>query len=81
MAGINSLTGSFAGTLGPSVAMALWNIGAVSIPFATCGVLKISYDLTLYFMFKNVRPPEEVRPQPELPLAVWSHPQERKTGK
>ena len=59
MAGINTVARSMAGTVSPSVAAVLWNIGAASIPFISCGVLKISYDLSLYFMFRNVRPPEE----------------------
>jgi len=30
-----------------------------SLPFFIAGVLKIGYDLALYFTFKNVKPPEE----------------------
>ncbi len=59
MAGVNSVTRSITGTASPSVATALWSIGATSVPFIACGVLKIAYDLSLYVMFRSVRPPEE----------------------
>jgi len=62
MAGVNSATRSVTGTVSPSVATALWNIGTTSIPFVSRGVLKISYDLALWFMFRKVKPPEEARP-------------------
>lgn len=60
MAGINSVTRSVTGTASPSIAAVVWNIGLIGIPFMACGLLKITYDLSLYFMFRNVRPPEEV---------------------
>ena len=60
MAGINNVSRSITGTASPSVATALWSLGAASIPFIAGGVTKIAYDLSLYFMFRNVRPPEEV---------------------
>lgn len=59
MAGINSLTRSVTGTVSPSVATGLWSIGAAGLPFIVGGTVKIVYDLTLYFMFRNIRPPEE----------------------
>jgi hypothetical protein len=31
-----------------------------SIPFLIAGGLKAAYDLALYFMFRNVKPPEEM---------------------
>ncbi len=34
---------------------------AASAPLVGSAVLKIGYDLSLYAMFRNVRPPEEVR--------------------
>jgi hypothetical protein len=30
-----------------------------SVPFLIAGGLKAAYDLALYFMFRNVKPPEE----------------------
>jgi hypothetical protein len=47
-------------TVSPSIATALWSIGAISIPFVSGGIIKIAYDLSLYFMFRKVRPSEEV---------------------
>ena len=41
--------------------IALWNIGFAGTPFISCGVLKIAYDLSLHFMFRHVRTPEEAR--------------------
>ena len=34
---------------------------SASAPFIACGVLKIVYDISLFFMFRNVKPPEEER--------------------
>jgi hypothetical protein len=48
-----------AGTLGPVVASAMWQSLAASVPFVACTVLKISYDLTLFRLFRQVRTPEE----------------------
>ena len=59
MAGLNTTTRSVTGTISPSLATLLWSMGAVSLPFIVCGVLKIGYDLSLYFMFRDVHPPEE----------------------
>jgi hypothetical protein len=30
-----------------------------SVPFLIAGGMKVAYDLGLYFMFRNVKPPEE----------------------
>jgi hypothetical protein len=51
---------SIAGTIGPSVGTALWQIFTASVPIIASGVLKISYDLSLYFMFRNIKPPQEL---------------------
>ncbi len=59
MAGIHIVGRSVAGTVGPSVATALWQAVSASAPLLGCGVLKIVYDLSLYFMFRNVKPPQE----------------------
>jgi MFS family permease len=61
MAGVSSVTMGIAGTMSPSVATAMWSIGAISIPFVSSGIIKIAYDFALYFMFRKVRPPEEVQ--------------------
>ena len=59
MAGLDGVTRSVAGAASPSAATALWNIGSASVPFISAGAMKIAYDLSLYFIFRNVRPPEE----------------------
>ena len=61
MAGINYVSRGVVGTASPSVATLVWTVGAASIPFVACGVIKIAYDLSLYFKFRNVKPPEETR--------------------
>ncbi len=60
MASIHLVGRSVTGMTGPSVATALWQALAASVPFVACGVLKIIYDLSLYFLFRRVKPPEEV---------------------
>ncbi|MDE2779681.1 MAG: MFS transporter [Chloroflexota bacterium] len=59
MASINMVTRSAAGAMGPSVTTAIWNITAAWVPLVGSALLKIGYDLSLFFMFRNVRPPEE----------------------
>jgi MFS family permease len=48
--------------LGPTVAAALWTTAAASVPFICGGLVKITYDLTLWGMFRRLRPPEEEMP-------------------
>jgi MFS family permease len=50
---------SIASSLGPTTATALWNAFSAAVPFIGGAVIKIGYDLGLYFMFRKVRPPEE----------------------
>ena len=45
---------------GPSVGTALWTTIGPSAPFMIGGVVKIAYDLTLWGMFRRIKPPEEV---------------------
>jgi MFS family permease len=45
---------------GPSVGTALWTSIGPSVPFIVGGIVKIVYDLTLWCMFRRVKPPEEV---------------------
>jgi len=59
MAGIHIVGRSISGTVGPSVSTALWHALSASVPLVACAVLKIIYDLSLYFMFRNVKPPQE----------------------
>ena len=59
MAGIHIVGRSVAGTVGPSVGTLIWNTISAIAPLIGCAVLKITYDLSLYFMFRNVKPPQE----------------------
>jgi len=58
-AGITMLARTGASALGPVVAGALLNASLLSLPFYLAGGLKIVYDLSLYWRFRRVRPPEE----------------------
>jgi MFS family permease len=60
MASIHMVGRSAAGAVGPSVTTALWSVSSAAVPLVSAAVLKIAYDLTLYAMFRNVRPPEEI---------------------
>jgi MFS family permease len=62
MAGINNVGRSVSGTIAPSVSTVLWQTFSASVPFIACAVLKITYDLWLYFLFRNVKPPQEAEP-------------------
>lgn len=59
MAGINIVGRSVSGIVGPSLATVLWQTFAASVPLVSSAVLKIAYDISLYFMFRNVKPPQE----------------------
>ena len=65
MASLHNVGSSAVGTAGPSVATVMWNVLAASAPLIACGVLKIAYDVSLYFMFRNMKTPEETRRQEE----------------
>ena len=60
MASLRLVGSSAAGSIGPSVTAALWNAFSASVPLLGSAFLKIGYDLSLYFMFRNVKPPEEI---------------------
>ncbi len=60
MASISAVGRSAAGTAGPSIATAMWSAFSASAPFVACGTLKIAYDVSLWLMFRKVRPPEEI---------------------
>ena len=61
---------SAANTLGPSVSTFMWTAISASAPLIASGVIKIGYDLSLWAVFRNIKPPEEAaktkaRPEPE----------------
>jgi hypothetical protein len=59
MASINAVGRSTTGTIAPSIATLLWQAFSATVPLVSHAILKISYDLALYFMFRNVKPPQE----------------------
>jgi len=61
MAGINAVGRNMTGTVAPSIATALWQVFSATVPLVSSAVLKIIYDLSLYFMFRNVKPPQEAQ--------------------
>jgi len=61
MAGINTVGRSVTGVVAPLVSTALWQAVSATVPIIGCAVLKITYDLSLYFMFRNVKAPHEVK--------------------
>lgn len=50
---------SIASSLGPTTATALWNSFSAAIPFIGGALIKVAYDLGLYFLFRKVKAPEE----------------------
>jgi MFS family permease len=59
MASIHMVGRSALGAAGPLATGTLWSLFSATVPLVGSAVLKISYDLALYAMFRNVRPPEE----------------------
>jgi MFS family permease len=60
MASATTVTRSVGLAAGPSVGTALWTAIGPSTPFLVGGTVKIAYDLTLWWMLRRVKPPEEV---------------------
>lgn len=59
MASAATVSRSAGFAVGPSAGTALWTTIGPRVPFIVGGVVKIAYDLTLWYMFR-VKPPEEV---------------------
>jgi MFS family permease len=59
MAAATSVSRSAGIAAGPAAATALWGAVSASAPFVVGGVVKILYDLTLWCLFRQVKPPEE----------------------
>jgi MFS family permease len=59
MAAATSVSRNAGLAAGPAAATALWGAASASAPFVVGGVVKIIYDLTLWFLFRQVKPPEE----------------------
>jgi MFS family permease len=61
-AGITNISRNIAQAVSPSLAgYILHSLSVLSAPFVLGGVLKIAYDIALYFNFKNKRPPDEMK--------------------
>ena len=60
MARLPLVCSSGAGTVGPSVTTALWSAFSASVPLVDSALLKFESDLSLYDMFCNAKPPEEI---------------------
>jgi predicted MFS family arabinose efflux permease len=58
-ASVTSVPRSLAAAVSPALAGALFAAGLDAWPLVICGVLKISYDLALLWMFRHIKPPEE----------------------
>ena len=61
MASMHMVSRSATGAFGPVVTTQIWTVFAASVPFVASAIVKIGYDLSLYALFRNVRPPEETR--------------------
>jgi MFS family permease len=58
-AGLSSVARTSALAVAPAFAGATLAVPALGLPFLIAGSLKIVYDLTLFAVFRKVRPPEE----------------------
>lgn len=56
MASIHIAGGSITSAFGPSVSALLWNSISAGAPLIASGIIKIAYDISLYFNFHNIRP-------------------------
>jgi MFS family permease len=59
-ASITSVPRSLAAAASPALAGAMFAAGFEAWPFLICGILKIVYDLALLWLFRHIKPPEEV---------------------
>jgi MFS family permease len=59
--GVTTIARSVGAAASPSIAGALMGASLISAPFFFAGALKIIYDLTLFFSFRALKPPEEKR--------------------
>ncbi len=58
-AGLTAAVRNVAHAVAPGLAGATLAVPALGLPFLIAGGLKIVYDLSLFFMFRHIRPPEE----------------------
>ena len=58
-ASVTSIARSLSSVAGPAITGALFAAGLEIWPLIACGVLKISYDVALLWVFRDIKPPEE----------------------
>jgi MFS family permease len=63
-ASLTSVPRSLAAAASPAMAGALFAAGFEAWPLIICGALKIAYDLSLLWMFRHIKPPEEQPVEP-----------------
>ena len=63
-AGLTSVAKNAAAAIAPAFAGATLAVPSLGLPFLVAGGLKVVYDLTIYAVFRGVRPPEETEPTP-----------------
>jgi predicted MFS family arabinose efflux permease len=66
-AGITNLARYVPMAVSPSISAYMMEAFSLSIPIFIGGVFQLAHDITFYFIFRNVRPPEE---EPAAALAV-----------
>jgi MFS family permease len=59
-ASVTAVPRSLASSLSPVLSGALLSTSFAGLPLVICGALKIVYDLSLLYRFRDVKPPEEV---------------------
>jgi len=58
-AGLTNVARTTATAVSPTFAGMAFGAAALGLPFFIAAALKIVYDVTIYFTFRNVHPPEE----------------------
>ncbi len=58
-AGVTTFARTAGSALAPALTGAFLSVGFLNAPFLLAGVIKIAYDLSLYFCFRDIKPPEE----------------------
>jgi MFS family permease len=58
-ASITAVPRSLASAISPTISGAMLSASLLALPLIFCGVLKITYDLSLLYAFRKIKPPEE----------------------
>lgn len=61
MGSIHIVGRSISGTIGPTISTGVLQAIALSAPLVGSALVKVTYTLSLYFMFRNVKAPQEMR--------------------